>query len=133
MNDGTLTVKQLRRIQKALGTVPFARLIGIELEEIGSGTATLTVKVRKELTQNPGRGSWRGHCLFDRYGNSVCHNHASSSPRKSHYGGPHNNLFASSDSGAPQSPGQGREGWQPSFRGFRRSFLRRLKPNSDST
>jgi acyl-CoA thioesterase len=54
MSDGKLSAKQLKRIQKALGTVPFARLIGIELEEIGSGTATLALKVRKELTQNQG-------------------------------------------------------------------------------
>jgi acyl-CoA thioesterase len=54
MSDGTLTAKQFKRIQKALRTVPFARLIGIELEEIGSGTATLALKVRKELTQNQG-------------------------------------------------------------------------------
>ncbi|MDQ2977434.1 MAG: PaaI family thioesterase [Acidobacteriota bacterium] len=54
MTDGKLTAKQLRRIQKALNTVLFARLIGIELEEIGSGTATLALKVRKELTQNQG-------------------------------------------------------------------------------
>ncbi|MDQ6653607.1 MAG: PaaI family thioesterase, partial [Acidobacteriota bacterium] len=42
------------RIQKALGTVPFARLLGIELEHVGTGTATLVLEVRKELTQNHG-------------------------------------------------------------------------------
>jgi uncharacterized protein (TIGR00369 family) len=54
MSDGQLTTAQLRRMQRALGTVPFARLLGIELEHIGSGTATLVLKVRKELTQNHG-------------------------------------------------------------------------------
>src|SRR5260370_12299231 len=54
MSEGKLTTAQLRRIQKALGTVPFARLLGIELEHVGSGTATLVLKVRKELTQNHG-------------------------------------------------------------------------------
>jgi uncharacterized protein (TIGR00369 family) len=54
MSDGTLTRAQIKRIEKALGTVPFAGLIGIELEEVGSGTATLAVNVRKELTQNSG-------------------------------------------------------------------------------
>jgi uncharacterized protein (TIGR00369 family) len=54
MSGGTLTHAQLRRIQKALTTVPFARLIGIELEDIDSGTATLAVNVRKELMQNQG-------------------------------------------------------------------------------
>ncbi len=54
MSDGKLTAAQIRRAQKAVGTVPFARLLGIELEHIGSGTATLVLKVRKELTQNQG-------------------------------------------------------------------------------
>ncbi len=52
MSEGKITPAQLRRVQKALTTVPFARLIGIELEHVGSGTATLAVNVRKELTQN---------------------------------------------------------------------------------
>jgi uncharacterized protein (TIGR00369 family) len=51
---GKLTAAQLKRIQKAMSTVPFARLLGIELEEITSGTATLGVDVQKELTQNHG-------------------------------------------------------------------------------
>jgi len=54
MSEGKITPAQLRRIQKALTTVPFARLIGIELEDIDGGTATLTVNVRKELMQNQG-------------------------------------------------------------------------------
>lgn len=54
MSEGKITPAQLRRIQKALTTVPFARLIGIELEHVASGTATLAVNVRKELTQNQG-------------------------------------------------------------------------------
>lgn len=54
MIGGKLTAVQLRRVQKALGTVPFAQLLAIELEDIASGTATLAVKVRKELTQNHG-------------------------------------------------------------------------------
>lgn len=54
MSEGKITRAQLRRIQKALTTVPFARLIGIELEHVASGTATLAVNVRKELTQNQG-------------------------------------------------------------------------------
>ena len=45
---------QMKRIQKALGTVPFAKLLGLELEDIGGGTATLALQVRKELTQNAG-------------------------------------------------------------------------------
>ena len=54
MSDGQITAAQLRRIQKAITTVPFARLLGLELEDIASGTATLAVNVRKELTQNQG-------------------------------------------------------------------------------
>lgn len=45
---------QLKRIQKALGTVPFAKLLELELEDVGLGTATLALNVRKELTQNQG-------------------------------------------------------------------------------
>jgi uncharacterized protein (TIGR00369 family) len=45
---------QLKRIQKALGTVPYAKLLGFELENVERGTATLCLDVRKELTQNHG-------------------------------------------------------------------------------
>ena len=54
MSESQITVAQLRQIKKALTTVPFARLLGIELEDIASGTATLAVTIRKELTQNQG-------------------------------------------------------------------------------
>ena len=54
MTGAKITAAQLRRIQKAVDTVPFARLLGIELDEVGSGTATLGLNVRKELTQNHG-------------------------------------------------------------------------------
>lgn len=54
MIGGKITAAQLRRIQKAVATVPFARLLRIELDEVGRGTATLGLMVRKELTQNQG-------------------------------------------------------------------------------
>jgi acyl-CoA thioesterase len=54
MTAGKITAAHLRRIQEALGTVPFARLLGIELDNINRGTATLGLAVRKELTQNHG-------------------------------------------------------------------------------
>ena len=54
MTGASLTAAQLRRVQKALGTVPFAKLLGIELDDIGPGTATLSLLVRKELKQNHG-------------------------------------------------------------------------------
>lgn len=54
MTGAKLTAAQLRRVQKALGTVPFAKLLGIKLDDIGPGTATLSLLVRKELKQNHG-------------------------------------------------------------------------------
>ena len=54
MTGAKITAAQLRRIQKAVGTVPFARLLGIELDDISRGSATLGLTVRKELTQNHG-------------------------------------------------------------------------------
>jgi uncharacterized protein (TIGR00369 family) len=49
-----ITAAQTRRIQKAVDSVPFAHLLGIELDEISEGTATLGLQVRKKLTQNHG-------------------------------------------------------------------------------
>ncbi|HVQ37241.1 MAG TPA: PaaI family thioesterase [Pyrinomonadaceae bacterium] len=52
--EGQIAAAQLRRIHKAIKTVPFAQFMGLELDDISSGTATLAVNVRKELTQNQG-------------------------------------------------------------------------------
>ncbi len=54
MNSENLTGSQVERIQKALKTVPFAKLLGIELEEVAPGTATLGFSMRKDLKQNNG-------------------------------------------------------------------------------
>ena len=54
MTGEKITAAQLQRIQKAVDTVPFARLLGIELEGVGKGTATLGLNIRRELTQNHG-------------------------------------------------------------------------------
>ncbi len=54
MTPKKLTAAQLRRIEKAVDTVPFARLLGIELDSIEPGTATLGLTIRHELTQNHG-------------------------------------------------------------------------------
>ena len=54
MNDGKLTASQLERIQKALDDLPFAKLIGIELDQISEGVATLGLQVRNDLMQNNG-------------------------------------------------------------------------------
>ena len=54
MSGKTLTAAQTRRIQKAVDTVPYAHLLGIELDDISEGVATLGLDVRKELKQNHG-------------------------------------------------------------------------------
>lgn len=54
MTDGKITAAQLRRIQKAIDTVPFARLLGIELDAVERGTAKLGLTIRPELMQNHG-------------------------------------------------------------------------------
>ena len=54
MTGKTLTAAQTRRIQKAVDTVPYAHLLGIELDDISEGVATLRLDVRKELKQNHG-------------------------------------------------------------------------------
>jgi len=54
MTAAKVSSAQLKRIQKALSSVPFASLLQLELEDVGSGTATLALNVRKELTQNHG-------------------------------------------------------------------------------
>ncbi len=54
MTDGTLTAAQIKRVQKALTSVPYAKLMGLELADIGPGKAALNMPVRKELTQNHG-------------------------------------------------------------------------------
>jgi uncharacterized protein (TIGR00369 family) len=54
MKEANLTPAQIKRAYKALADVPFAGLLGIELENLASGSATLGIRVRKKLTQNHG-------------------------------------------------------------------------------
>ena len=54
MKEETLTADQRRRIESALQKVPFAKLIGIELEDVQAGIATLALDVREDLKQNHG-------------------------------------------------------------------------------
>ena len=54
MTGEKITAAQLKRIEKAIDTVPFAQLLGIELDNISSGTATLGLNIRKQLLQNHG-------------------------------------------------------------------------------
>ena len=54
MNTAELTDEQRRRIEHARAGVPFLKLLGIEVESVGPGTATLVVRVREELMRNDG-------------------------------------------------------------------------------
>jgi acyl-CoA thioesterase len=50
----TLTEAQRKRVEGALATVPFARLMGIQLEEVVEGRSVLTMPIRDDLKQNHG-------------------------------------------------------------------------------
>jgi uncharacterized protein (TIGR00369 family) len=54
MTGTKITAAQARRIRKAVDSVPYAHLLGIELDGIDRGRATLALEVRKDLTQNHG-------------------------------------------------------------------------------
>src|SRR5580765_5967342 len=54
MTGKKITAAQARRIKKAVDSVPYAHLLGIELDEISEGAATLGLEIRHELTQNHG-------------------------------------------------------------------------------
>jgi uncharacterized protein (TIGR00369 family) len=54
MKTGKLGPEQIKRVTSALESVPFAKLIGIELDEVDSGAATLAFDIRDELKQNNG-------------------------------------------------------------------------------
>ena len=54
MRGGKLTTNRRKQIHKLLTTVPFARLIGIRLDELEFGQASLFLDVRDELKQNNG-------------------------------------------------------------------------------
>lgn len=54
MKEANLTPAQIKRAHKALADVPYAGLLGIELENLAFGSATLAIRVRKKLTQNHG-------------------------------------------------------------------------------
>jgi len=72
-----LTAARLRRIQEAAQSVPYARLLGIELVNVSPGTAELSAmafchhlgsfEIRGELMQNHGVVTWRRHSFIDRY------------------------------------------------------------------
>jgi uncharacterized protein (TIGR00369 family) len=54
MKTGKLDPVHVERVSSALDSVPFAKLLGIELEEIDVGVATLGFEVKPELKQNHG-------------------------------------------------------------------------------
>lgn len=54
MSGVKLTAAQTRRLRAAASAVPFSRLLGIELVEVTSGSATLSLEVRDDLKQNHG-------------------------------------------------------------------------------
>jgi uncharacterized protein (TIGR00369 family) len=54
MTATKLTAAQARRLQKAVDSVPYAHVLGIELDDVSKGKATLGLEIRKELTQNHG-------------------------------------------------------------------------------
>ena len=54
MNTGKLDSAHVERLSQALESVPFARFLGIELDEIDAGVATLSFEIKTELKQNHG-------------------------------------------------------------------------------
>lgn len=54
MSGTKLNAAQTRRFQKAVDSVPYAHLLGIELDEVSNGTAKLGFDIREDLTQNHG-------------------------------------------------------------------------------
>ena len=54
MTGAKLTASRMRRIRKAIDTVPFAQLLGIELDDVDTGTATLSLNITRQMTQNHG-------------------------------------------------------------------------------
>jgi uncharacterized protein (TIGR00369 family) len=49
-----LSESQRRRIEAAVENLPFASLVGIEIESVGPGVASMTLEVRDVLRQNNG-------------------------------------------------------------------------------
>lgn len=54
MIEASLPAERRERIERAIEAVPYARLLGIELEKVLPGEAILTLAIRPELSQNHG-------------------------------------------------------------------------------
>ena len=52
MNTSELTEAQRQRVEKAFNAVPYFQLIGLQIESVGIGTATLVLPIREDLKQN---------------------------------------------------------------------------------
>lgn len=54
MTSENLTEEQRERIARALESVPFGKLLGLKLESVKPGEATLSLEVRPDFMQNNG-------------------------------------------------------------------------------
>jgi len=54
LNTIELSESQLARIREQFEQVPFARFLGLQLDYVARGTATLRIEVRDDLKQNKG-------------------------------------------------------------------------------
>ena len=54
MIEASLPAERRVRIERAIEAVPYAQLLGIELEKVVPGEAILTLAIRPELSQNHG-------------------------------------------------------------------------------
>jgi acyl-CoA thioesterase len=54
MTEGSVPAERLKRIERAIDAVPYAQLLGIQLEKVTPGEAILTLAIRPELSQNHG-------------------------------------------------------------------------------
>ena len=54
MNTPDLSDEQRRRVEDARAEVPFLKHLGVEVESVGPGSATLLLPVREEIMRNDG-------------------------------------------------------------------------------
>lgn len=54
MSENEIDPARLARAREAFASVPYAKLLGLELGEIGRGQATIQLTVRDDLKQNQG-------------------------------------------------------------------------------
>lgn len=54
MNENDLDPARVERAREAFGLVPYAKLLGLELGEVGPGVASVRLEVREDLKQYQG-------------------------------------------------------------------------------